>query len=175
MWHVHTCRVECMHLSVYKRQRTLDVWLYHSLPFLNSGFPTGTRTRLSVSKPQHPSCFSSPQHRGYKHTWSRAQVLTWVVGSKTSCLHACVASSLTQWVISQTLTSPQQINTLFPFFIFHFLFYVYGVFCLCVFVHHVYSVPVEARRGFGSPETGVTGNCEPPHRCWELNTGPLKE
>ena len=29
--------------------------------------------------------------------------------------------------------------------------------------------------GVGSPETGVTGGCEPLCGCWELNPGPLQE
>jgi hypothetical protein len=27
----------------------------------------------------------------------------------------------------------------------------------------------------GSHETTITGSCEPPHECWESNSGPLEE
>ena len=37
------------------------------------------------------------------------------------------------------------------------------------------AVPIEAREGVRSPRTGVTGGCELPCGCWELNSGPLEE
>ena len=44
-----------------------------------------------------------------------------------------------------------------------------------MYVHHMYTVLGEARRGCRSSETGVKGSCEHPRGCWELNLGPLQE
>ena len=41
-----------------------------------------------------------------------------------------------------------------------FLFSVYECFAYMHVLHHVYTVSVDARVGFGSPRTGVTGGCE---------------
>lgn len=46
------------------------------------------------------------------------------------------------------------------------------VLALCMFVYH--GIALSEKR-FRSPETGVTGYCEPLCACWELNHGPLKE
>jgi hypothetical protein len=35
--------------------------------------------------------------------------------------------------------------------------------------------PQRPEEGSETPGTGVTGGCEPPWGCWELNTGPLEE
>ena len=47
-----------------------------------------------------------------------------------------------------------------------------GVLALCMFVYH--GIALSEKR-FRSPETGVTGYCEPLCACWELDHGPLKE
>ena len=35
-----------------------------------------------------------------------------------------------------------------------------------MYVYHMHTVPTEAREGIRSPETGVTGGCEPPYECY---------
>lgn len=47
-----------------------------------------------------------------------------------------------------------------------------GDLVVCMFVYHDIAL-LEER--FRSPETGVTGYCEPPCGGWELNRDPLKE
>ena len=44
---------------------------------------------------------------------------------------------------------------------------------MCMYVHYVQAVPVEASNG--SVETGGTYGCEQPCRCWDSNLGPLEE
>jgi hypothetical protein len=44
--------------------------------------------------------------------------------------------------------------------------------CLMATCYHFH---VRVWEGVGCPGTGVTGSCELPHGCWELNPGPLKE
>jgi hypothetical protein len=46
---------------------------------------------------------------------------------------------------------------------------------VCMYVHHVCTVPEETRRGVSSPGTGVTGSCELLCGCWGLNLGRLEE
>jgi hypothetical protein len=45
----------------------------------------------------------------------------------------------------------------------------------CVCALHGCLELVKARRSVCSSGTGVTDNCEPPCKCWELNPGPLEE
>ena len=45
--------------------------------------------------------------------------------------------------------------------------------CVCMCIPCACLVPMEARNG--SPELGVTGICEMPCGCWELNLGSLEE
>jgi len=40
-------------------------------------------------------------------------------------------------------------------------------------VYFVHTSPTE--EDIRSSRTGVSGGCEPPHGCWELNPGPLEE
>lgn len=41
----------------------------------------------------------------------------------------------------------------------------------CMFVHHVfiYKSLQNSEKGVISPGSGVTGSCDPPCGCWELN------
>lgn len=48
---------------------------------------------------------------------------------------------------------------------FVFVFYAYGFLLVCVFMHQMCAMPMEARRSFSSPGTGVTDICEPPCGC----------
>lgn len=44
----------------------------------------------------------------------------------------------------------------------------------CISVHHMLAwCPLEAWGG--SPETGLTGGCEPPNGSWKFNLGPPQE
>lgn len=43
---------------------------------------------------------------------------------------------------------------------------VYCVYAWCL---------LRAKKGIGSPRTGVMNGCEAPRGCWELNLGPLQE
>lgn len=56
-----------------------------------------------------------------------------------------------------------------PFKVYLFYFYVYD--CFAYISTHVWR----SEEGIRSPETEVTGGCEPPCRCWEPNSGPLQE
>ena len=49
--------------------------------------------------------------------------------------------------------------------------------CVYVYMPYVYLVPMEVRRGPWIPLLGVaiTGSCELPCECWDLNPGPLEE
>jgi hypothetical protein len=40
---------------------------------------------------------------------------------------------------------------------------------------HMCAVPVEDRREYRSPGTGITGGCELPYGGWELNPVSLQE
>lgn len=42
-------------------------------------------------------------------------------------------------------------------------------------MHHMCTVPEEARKGCWSPVSGVTDGCELLYGCWELNPGLLEE
>ena len=42
----------------------------------------------------------------------------------------------------------------------------------CMPAHQLYAVPSGPEEGVRSP---VTDDCELLYRCWELNSGPLKE
>jgi hypothetical protein len=53
-----------------------------------------------------------------------------------------------------------------------FVYSVYVCF-VCVSVHCRVCL-VEAREHVWFPVVGVTGNCEPPDSCWELNLGTLR-
>lgn len=33
----------------------------------------------------------------------------------------------------------------------------------------------EPEKGIRSPGSKLTGDCDPPHECWEMNQGPLEE
>lgn len=46
---------------------------------------------------------------------------------------------------------------------------------VCMFVHSMYAIPMEARRGHLIPGTGATNSCESPCGAWELNPGPLED
>lgn len=41
--------------------------------------------------------------------------------------------------------------------------------------YYVHIVPIQARRGRWSPETGATDSRELLFECWEPNSGPLQE
>lgn len=46
---------------------------------------------------------------------------------------------------------------------------------MSVSVPYVCLVTKEVSRGAQIPGTGVMGDCEPPHKCWEPDQGPLQE
>lgn len=51
-----------------------------------------------------------------------------------------------------------------------------GVLPVCMSVHHVCTVPPEARRGHWIPlNLRYTDNCKLPCECWESNRGPMKK
>ena len=43
-------------------------------------------------------------------------------------------------------------------------------------MHHMHAMhPGRSKKGVRSPGAGVTGGCESPCECWELNLGSLQE
>ena len=46
---------------------------------------------------------------------------------------------------------------------------------VCISVHYMHAMPVEARRRFRSPEPEVVDNCVLPGGCWDSNPGLLEE
>ena len=83
--------------------------------------------------------------------------------SRDSTLSACVCVCLSVYL-------PTSLSVYFlPFKVYLFYFYVYD--CFACIGTHVWR----SEEGIRSPETGVTGGCEPPCRCWEPNSGPLQE
>lgn len=63
----------------------------------------------------------------------------------------------------------------------HYLkIYLFFMLCLgvldCMYIrYYVHIVPIQARRGRWSPETGATDSRELLFECWEPNSGPLQE
>jgi hypothetical protein len=47
-----------------------------------------------------------------------------------------------------------------------------NVLSVYAYVHHMYTMLMEARKGHQIPGTGVTGGCEPPCGGWEPKSGP---
>lgn len=65
---------------------------------------------------------------------------------------------------------------LFLFFkVYLYLFYEYKCLYKCVYVFHVHTEHMKARRGFGSPDIRVTDSREHPCKHWEPKLCPLKE
>ena len=56
-------------------------------------------------------------------------------------------------------------------FVFHALLKADSL--LFMYVHHVYALPMKARRGRQILRSAVTNGYESPCGCWELNLGPL--
>lgn len=62
-------------------------------------------------------------------------------------------------------------------------FFSYYYYCCCCsnFVHGYFAstmctiLCLATSEGDGSPGTGATHCCEPPCRCWDLNSGPVEE
>jgi hypothetical protein len=50
-----------------------------------------------------------------------------------------------------------------------------GVLPVCMSVHYLYAVTVEASTGIRSPGAEVTDSCELPRGCWEPNLGSLQD
>lgn len=51
-----------------------------------------------------------------------------------------------------------------------------GALIACMSVHRIHVWFLwRSEEGVRSPETGVTGGCEPPSGCWESNLGSLEE
>lgn len=69
----------------------------------------------------------------------------------------------------------------FPFCFFfkrciYFYFMCVSVLPACISVHLVHAkYPQRSEESAGCSVTGVTDNCRPPCRCWELRLGPPRE
>lgn len=96
---------------------------------------------------------------------------------KASAGHLCTAGIVEWWLyfFHELWRNLFLLFTCLSFLIFHkigihFKNYVYGLFCLHVWLCTCAClVPVEVR----APGTGATESCKPPYD-WELNLGPLK-
>lgn len=50
-----------------------------------------------------------------------------------------------------------------------------GISPVCLSVHCMYTVAMEAKGDIRSLGTGVAKGCEPPHGCWDSDPAPLEE
>lgn len=59
--------------------------------------------------------------------------------------------------------------------VYQFLFYTSEhLGCMYIFVLHVCPLSEENKRTSIPTDTEVTGGCDPPFGCWELDFGPMK-
>lgn len=63
-----------------------------------------------------------------------------------------------------------------PYSFFHKIFFMcVGILSACMYVYHVHTVPLEARKSVRSHGTEVTYTCKPPCGYWDPNLNPRDE